>query len=87
MFPYVASVIGGTVTGMYVGDSLGAVPTRVAVPATGSGGAATAKATANGTPVNPNTTPRQHLFTSAAVVIAAIAVLLLGSRALRDARI
>ena len=87
MGPYIASVLGGTVTGMYVGDTLGAVPTRVAVPATGAGGAAQAKATANGVPVNPNTTPRQHLFTSAAIVVAAIAVLLLGSRFLREARI
>lgn len=91
MFPgaYVASLLGGTVSGMIVGDAMSAVPTRVAVPATGSGGAAIpAKATGTGTPVNSNTTtPRQHLYTSAAIVVGAIVILLAGSRALRDARI
>jgi hypothetical protein len=86
--PYIASLLGGTVSGMIVGDSLGAVPTKTTVPATGSGGAAIpAKSTANGTPVNPTQTPRQLLHFAAAYVVGAILVLLLGSRALRNARI
>lgn len=85
--PYAASLIGGTVTGMMVGDTLGAIPTKVSVPATGNGGAAAPKATASGAPVSAATTPRQHLFTSAGIVVGAIVVLLFGSRLLRDARI
>ena len=80
-----AMSLGGMVTGMYVGDILGAVPTKAAVPATGA--SATPKATADGTPVSGVQTPRQSLFLAAGYVIAAVVVLLLGSRFLKDARI
>lgn len=80
-----ATTLGSVVTGMYVGDAMGAVATTAAVPATS--GAAKPKADATGRPVNPTPTAKQSLFMSAAIVVGAIAVLLLGSRALRDARI
>lgn len=82
---YVASTLGGTVTGMIVGDAMGAVPQTAAVPATSS--SAAPKVTAEGTPVSSNVTARQTVFMSAGYVIAAMAILLLGSRFLRDARI
>lgn len=83
---YVASTMGGVVTGMIVGDSLGAIPQAAAVPATSS--SAAPKVTAEGTPVSGNNvTARQTVFMSAGYVIAAMAILLLGSRFLRDARI
>lgn len=79
------SLLGGVVTGMIVGDSMGAIPTRAAVPATGNN--AKPKATASGKPVSNTTTARQSLYHSAMIVVGAIVVLLLGSRALKDARI
>lgn len=80
-----ATTLLGVSTGMIVGDSLGAIPSKAAVPATSN--SAVPKATADGTPVNGTPTARQSLFTSALIVLFAIAVLLLGSRALKDARI
>jgi hypothetical protein len=87
MFPgaYAATLIGGTVSGMIVGDAMGAVPMKSTFPATSS--SSVPKTTADGKAVSSNVTPRQHLYMSAAYVVGAIAVLLLGSRALRDARI
>lgn len=80
-----ATALGGTVAGMMVGDALGAVPTKVAVPATSN--SSKAKATASGAPAGGAPTPRQSLFLSAFIVVGAIGVLLAGSRALKDARI
>lgn len=79
------TALGGAVSGMMVGDALGSIATTAAVPATSN--SAKAKATANGQPVNPAPSAKQSLWHSAFIVVAAIAVLLLGSRALRDARI
>jgi len=80
-----ATTLGGVVTGLMVGDALGAVPTRVAVPATSN--SAKAKATASGVPVGGAPTPRQSLFLSAFVVVAAVGVLIVGSKVLKDARV
>lgn len=82
---YSAALVSGTVGGMIVGDTLGAVATAANVPATSS--SATPKATANGTPVSGAVTPRQTVFTSAAIVVGALAFLLLGSRVFKNARI
>lgn len=71
--------------GIAVGDMLGAVATTSAVPATSSS-SKPSKATADGTPVGAQT-PRQSLYVSAAYVVAAIAVLLFGSRFFKNARI
>jgi hypothetical protein len=80
-----ATTLGGVVTGMMVGDAMGAIPTKVAVPATSNN--ATPKATANGKPVSSNMSPRQSLWLSAFFVVGAIAVLVFGDRFLKDARI
>jgi len=79
------TTLGGVVSGMMVGDALGAIATTAAVPATNN--SARAKATATGQPLNSQPTAKQSLWMSAMIVVGAIAVLLLGSRALRDARI
>jgi len=85
MLPYVASLMSGTVTGMMVGDSLGAIPTSANVPATSA--SANPQVTGDGMPVPNTTSPRTHLTVSALMVVAAIVVLFAGSRFLRDARI
>lgn len=84
---YVASMALGTVGGMALGQSLDAIPTPSSGTFPATSGSARAKATADGTPVNPNVTPRQHLFMSAFIVVLAMVILLGGSRFLRDARI
>jgi len=81
----IASAIGGTVMGYAVGDAMGAIPTKVAVPAVSN--ASTPKATADGKPVGNTQTARQSLFTSALIVVAGVAVLIFGDRFLKDARI
>lgn len=78
------TLLGGVVTGMIVGDAMGAVATKATVPATSN--SATAKATGDGTPVG-KTTARQSLYHSGLIVVAAVGVLLLGSKFLKDARI
>lgn len=84
--PYSAAMaLGGIVAGTAVADVLGSVPTRANVPATSS--SAKPMATADGTPVNTSQTPRQTLFLSALIVVAAMLVLLAGARFFRDARI
>lgn len=80
-----ATAMGGAVTGMMVGDTLGAIPTKTAVPA--SSNSSTPKATADGKPVGSNPTPRQSLWLAAFFVIGAMAVLVFGDRFLKDARI
>ncbi len=80
-----ATTMSGLTTGAVVGGALDAIPTTANVPATGS--SAKPKVTGNGTPVNSTATPRQSLHMSAAIVIAALAVLVLGSRYFKDARI
>lgn len=80
-----ATAMGGMVSGMMVGDALGAIPMKIAVPATSN--SSTPKATANGRPVSKNPSPRQSLFLSAFFVIAAMAILVFGDRFLKDARI
>jgi len=82
---YAASLVGGTVAGMIIGDNLGAVATPAPVPATSS--SAKPKATANGKPVTGDVTARQTVFLAAGYVVAALAVLLLGARVFKDARI
>jgi len=81
----VATGLGGAVTGMYVGDMMGAVPQKAAVPATSN--SATSKVTGNGGIVSGGTTARQSLWYSAVIVLGAIGVLIGGSRVLKDARI
>lgn len=71
--------------GIMIGDMLGAVPGPAAVPATSSSSAP--RATADGAPVNSTLTPRQTVFSAAAIVVVALAILLFGSRVLKDARI
>lgn len=84
--PYVASLASGAVAGMIVGDNLGAVATPAAVPATNA--SATPKATATGKPVSGGAmTPRQTVVLAAFYVVVALAVLLLGARVFKDARI
>lgn len=80
-----SALMGGMVGGMMVGDMMGAFPTRVAVPATTN--ASSAKADATGKPVASTATARQTLWISAAIVVVAVIVLLLGGRVLKDARI
>lgn len=80
-----ATTMGGLTGGMVMGETLGAIPTTANVPATG--GSAKPKVTASGTPVNPTATPRQSLWMSAAIVIGALCILVLGSRYFKDARI
>lgn len=82
---YTASLMTGVVSGMIVGDALGAIPGKTTAPATSA--SSTPRATADGKPVSSTQTPRQSLFLSAVFVVSAIAILLLGSRALKDARI
>ena len=69
---------------MIVGDSLGAVPVKESNPATT---ASAAPKTTGGSKVKSSATPKQALWLSAGYVVIAVATLLLGSRALRDARI
>lgn len=80
-----ATTMGGVVTGMMVGDTLGAIPTKTAVPATSN--SSSPKATADGKPVSKQSTPRQSLWLSAFFVVGAMAVLVFGDRILKDARI
>lgn len=80
-----ATTLGGVVTGMIVGDTLGAIPSKTTVPATSQ--ASTPKSTASGKPVSKNPTPRQSLWLSAFIVVAAVAALIFGDRFLKDARI
>lgn len=80
-----AMAFSGVVSGMIVGDTLNAMPTKAAVPATGA--SSTPKATADGTPVSGAQTPRQSLFLAASYVVVAVFILLAGSRFLKDARI
>lgn len=92
-----AKVLGGVVVGGAIGDLLGAVPTKGNAPDTGSGISlkgspstgfnAVPQVTGDGTPVNPAPTAKESLWTSALIVVAAMAILLFGSRALKDARI
>lgn len=79
------SWLGGTVTGMMVGDAMGALPQRATVPATSN--SSTAKQDGNGKPLSKTPTAKQSLWLSAFYVVGAIGILLLGSRALQDARI
>lgn len=84
--PYVASLAGGTATGMMVGDMLGSVPQEANVPATSA--SAKPKVVSDGTPV-PTTGPtaRQSLWMSAAIVLAAMAILVFGAKKLDGIRI
>ncbi len=68
----------GTLGGAVATDIAGAVPIKAA----GGGG----KTTADGTPVN-GPTAQSSLYTSALIVVGALATLLVGARVLRDARI
>lgn len=72
--------VGTLVAGGAAADIMGAVPIKD--PATG------AKTTADGKPVAASSgTGRDHLNLSALIIGGALAALLFGSRALRDARI
>jgi hypothetical protein len=70
---------------MIVADSMGAIAMKTATPATSN--SASAKSDATGKPVSKAPSPTQSLYTSGLIVVGAIAVLLFGSRALKDARI
>lgn len=80
-----ATLLGGTVAGMIVGDSLNAIPQRATVPATSS--SSTPKATASGKAVSGDLTPRQNVWGAAFIVLGALALLVFGDRFLKDARI
>ncbi len=71
--------------GYAVADAMGAVPTKVAAPATSN--AATPRATADGVIATSTPTARQSLFTSALIVVVGLVVLVFGDKFLKDARI
>ena len=76
-----ASAVFASITSGIASDALGSVPV------TKSGDRR--KTLADGTIVSPGgaQSPRQHLFTSAAIIVVAALILLCGARFLRNARI
>ncbi len=83
---YVASLAAGTATGTVAGDVLGSVPVAATVPATSA--SAKPKVVSDGTPVNPSgPSPRQSLWMSAAIVLAAMGLLVFGAQKLDGIRI
>lgn len=84
----IASTFMGVTVGSAVGDMLGAIPIRESsptVPATT--GDARPRQTASGKVVSGGPTPKESLWFSAAIVVAAMVVLVFGDRILKDARI
>jgi len=87
MLSAAVTTLGSVVTGMMVGDAMGAIPMKSSsgIPATSH--SATTKTTANGKTVASTETPRQLLLLGGFYVVAAMAVLFGGSKFLKDARI
>lgn len=83
---YVASLAAGTATGTVAGDVLGAVPVDANVPATSA--SSKPKVVSNGAPVSTSEpSARQSLWMSAAIVLAAMGILVLGAKKLDGIRI
>lgn len=83
-----ATLVGGVVTGMIVGDSLGAMGQSYMPAAQASAVPQTAAPTRrDGSPAAPAPTARDTLHLSAFFVIGALVFLIFGSRALKGARV